>query len=353
MPTDMSTEIPRDDEQHQQHEQHELPRTPPDVVHTAVTRQAALAGIVLGVGYGVAARFLAGRSWFTGSFGVMTVAFFFLVPFVLGAITVWFHERPTRRFRVFGPWIPTAAVVLAVTLSGWEGSICVIMALPVLLLLASMGGAFAGVLPTRTRRAGVPALMLLPFVAAPLESRIPEPERRAATETIVDIDAPPATVWPLVASVDSIRTEERRPALFLVMGFPKPVAATLSHEGVGGVRIATFEGGLRFTETVTDWEPGRRLRFTIRANGDSLPPTTLDPHVTLGGRYFDVLSGEYELVPLDGGRRTRLVLRSEHRLSTHFNPYAAWWTHRVMASIQSSIQDVHKLRAERAAAAVR
>ena len=116
----MNAEIPGTDEPD---DETELPRTPPDVVHIAVTRQAALAGIVLGFLYGFGARFLAGRSWFGGSFGVMTVAFFFLVPFVLGAITVWFHERPTSRFRTFGPWIPTAALVLAVMLTGWEGSI--------------------------------------------------------------------------------------------------------------------------------------------------------------------------------------------------------------------------------------
>ena len=103
--TDMSAEIPPDDARD---EQDALPSTPPDVVHTAVTRQATLAGIVLGFLYGFGARFLAGRSWFTESFGVMTVAFFFLVPFVLGAITVWFHERPTRRFRTLGPWIPVS-----------------------------------------------------------------------------------------------------------------------------------------------------------------------------------------------------------------------------------------------------
>jgi len=267
----------------------------------------------------------------------------------LGALTVWWHPAPSRRFRVFGPWAPMAAVVGTLLLTGWEGAICVAMASPVLLLFASIGGMVAfGVRDAqRGRSRALPAIVLFPFLLAPLENRIPEPERRVETVTTIDIDAPPAAVWPLVASVDSIRPEEQRPALFLRMGFPRPVAATLSHEGVGGVRVATFEGGLRFTETVTVWEPGRRLRFTIRANGDSIPPTTLDEHVRMGGRYFDVLVGEYELVPLDGGRRTRLLLRSEHRLNTHFNPYAAWWTDRIMRSIQLNIQQVHKQRAER------
>ncbi|HET9004526.1 MAG TPA: hypothetical protein VFN39_11050, partial [Gemmatimonadaceae bacterium] len=102
--------------------------------------------------------------------------------------------------------------------------------------------------------------------------------------------------------------------------------------------------------TVTEWVPERRLGFTIHANTDSVPPTALDQHVMVGGPYFDVMSGTYELHPLDGGRSTRLVLRSTHRLTTRLNPYAAWWVERVMASIQNHISEVHKARAERAIA---
>ena len=45
------------------------------------------------------------------------------------------------------------------------------------------------------------------------------------------------------------------------IGFPRPIEATLSYEGVGGVRHASFERGLMFVETVTDWEPEHRLAF--------------------------------------------------------------------------------------------
>ena len=314
----------------------------PTPANGPVLRASVLGGGLAFV-YGLCARFLADGS----GLAVMSIAFCFVVPLVLGALTVWWHPAPSRRFRVFAPWVPTAAAIGTLGLMGFEGVICIVIGSPFLFLFASIGGAMGSAFPRRGREASLPALMLLPYLAWPFEQRIPEPERVVETVTAVDIDAPPATVWPLVASVDSIRPDERRPALFLAMGFPQPIAATLSHPGIGGVRVATFDGGLRFTETVTVWEPGRRLRFSIRANGESVPPETLDQHVRLGGRYFDVLVGEYELVPLDGGRRTHLVLRSEHRLNTHFNPYAAWWTDRVMRSIQLNIQDVHRRRAER------
>ena len=60
---------------------------------------------------------------------------------------------------------------------------------------------------------------------------------------------------------------------------------------------------------------------------------------------IDVLSGTYELQPLPNGR-TRLVLYSEHRTSTSFNPYAVWWADRVMSSIQRNILAILRDRAE-------
>jgi hypothetical protein len=131
-----------------------------------------------------------------------------------------------------------------------------------------------------------------------------------------------------------------------MLGFPKPVAATLSRLGVGGVRRATFEGGVVFLESITDWEPERLLRFTI--DPVLVPSTTLDPHVTIGGPYFDVLTGTYELHPLPNGQ-TRLVLRSEYRVSTAFNLYSEWWAGRIMRSVQQNILAVLRERSEHAA----
>lgn len=283
-----------------------------------------------------------------GAFAVMTLAFLLLVPFVLGALTVASVRHPSIAYRVFAPWIPMTLVVLASALIGWEGSICIIMAMPVLLVFASVGGLIGGM--SSLHRWGVrPALIALPFVVSPLESRLSAPIRLVETVTSIDIAAPVGAVWPLVTSVDSIQPAEQRPALFTRLGFPAPVSATITGSGVGAIRQARFERGLVFTETVTHWEPERLLGFTIDPNTESIPPTTLDPHVTIGGPFFDVLTGTYELESRDNGRSTHLILRSRHRVSTRFNIYSVWWADRIMASIQWNILCVHKGRAERTA----
>jgi len=306
-------------------------------------RGASLLGVALGAAYGLVARLAVGRSSLAGTYAVMTLGFLVLVPFAMGYLTVRSVRSPSLAFRVLSPWVPCLIVVAAAWLVGAEGSICIVMALPLMLPLASLGG-IVGASQAGRVSVALPVVAVLPWVIMPLERGRPAVKRFVTTTTSITVAAPPATVWPLVVSVDSITRREQRTALFSTIGFPKPVAATLDRPGVGGVRTATFEHGIVFRETIIAWEPERRIRFTI--SPDAIPATTLDPHVTIGGPYFDVLTGTYELHPLaDGG--TQLVLTSEHRVSTAFNPYAVWWADRVMRSIQTNILDVLRDRAER------
>jgi polyketide cyclase/dehydrase/lipid transport protein len=309
----------------------------------------ALFGILGGVAYGLIARAAHAVNFFTAFFPVMTLSFLFVVPIVLGAITVNAVTRPSIVYRIFAPWVPTVIVVLVSGLIGWEGAICIIMALPMLLVFASFGGLVGGSKQVQGRGARA-AILVMPFLLSPIESQFTPPTRLVETVTEIDIEAPVETVWPLVTSVDSIEPAEQRPALFTRMGFPRPVSATIAGSGIGAVRSARFERGLVFTETVTEWVPQRRLSFTIDPNTESIPPTTLDPHVTIGGPFFDVLTGTYELHPTHEGRSTRLTLRSRHRVSTRFNLYANWWADQIMASIQQNILRVHKERSEHGSA---
>jgi hypothetical protein len=152
-------------------------------------------------------------------------------------------------------------------------------------------------------------------------------------------------VWNEIVEVPTIQPAEQHPALFTRLGFPRPVSATLSRPGVGGVRRARFEGGVLFLERVTDWVPERLLRFSIAAQTDSIPPATLDRHVTIGGPYFDVLAGRYDIRPRPGGGVV-LDLTSELRVSTHFNAYASPWADAIMRSIQRNILQIIRTRAE-------
>jgi hypothetical protein len=307
-------------------------------------RVAIAVGVLSGLVYGICTRFVADGSRFDDLLAVMTLSYLGLVPLVIGYLTVRPHPRPSWGYRLLAPWLPTILSVAISYAVGWEGTICIVMGLPLLLIFSSVGGVLGGV-PALRRPAGAATTALLPFVLTPLERRVPLPTRTHEVHTSILIAANPATVWAEIIEVPLIQPHERRPALFTRLGFPHPLSATLSRPGVGGLRHARFERGLLFLETVTDWEPERMLRFTIAAQPDSMLPETLDRHVTIGGPYFDVLSGRYEIRAAPRGR-VLLELTSELRLSTHFNLYATPWVDAVMRSVQENILQVIRSRAE-------
>lgn len=81
------------------------------------------------------------------------------------------------------------------------------------------------------------------------------------------INAPAAVVWQHIIRVAPIRAADLGPSLLDDLGFPRPVAATLTREGVGGGRHATFERDVEFIETVDEWQPSTAARRRLSAGG--------------------------------------------------------------------------------------
>ena len=192
-------------------------------------------------------------------------------------------------------------------------------------------------------------LAALPLLLAMVETHLNQPLQTRTVDTSIVIHAAVPIVWQNIERVRAIAPSELRHSWANTIGFPRPVEATLSHEGIGGVRNASFERGLTFTETITDWVPDQHIAFTIKADTAAIPRTTLDEHVTVGGRFFNVLTGEYDLHALPNGD-TLLHLSSRERLSTDFNAYAAMWSDAVMRDMQSNILHVIRNRCEATAA---
>ena len=234
-----------------------------------------------------------------------------------------------------------------------EGLICVTLWLPLALVLSSLGGILASLLrPGHSFESGEDLLHRAcraqrPFAAAPIESLRKASNEIRTVQTSIIISASPATVWREIRSVPRIAEAEQHFDLGHLIGFPRPIEAVLVGEGVGAVRYARFQGDVLFVEKVTEWRPNERLSFAIHANPGSIPPTTFDEHVTIGGAYFDVLRGTYWIETLGGGE-IRLHLSSEQRLSTGFNFYSHLWTEALMADIQDYILVIIKHRCETA-----
>jgi hypothetical protein len=310
-------------------------------------------GAGVGLLYGLAIRF---GFWLFPqgrAFQVMTVGFVFLVPLAMGFISVYLVERREPQgyaIWFFLPWLTILGVTLGSMLAAWEGFICAVMFMPIAAVIGSIGGIMGGLVARSRTSPGaknlfVGCVLILPLLIIPAESRFVPPNDIRRVEKSIDIKASPPIVWRNIERVPAIQSDELQPSWTRRIGFPAPVEATLSREGIGGVRHATFAGGVLFIETVDVWEPTHRLAFSIHAETAQIPAATFDEHVRVGGQYFDVLRGEYEIEPLPGGI-SRLHLSSQHRVSTDFNWYARLWTDAIMRDTQNSILHVIKDRCE-------
>ncbi|EMY13774.1 hypothetical protein LEP1GSC043_3797 [Leptospira weilii str. Ecochallenge] len=283
----------------------------------------------------------------------------FVLPFVIGVITAYLSEKEKPRsilFHIFFTWIPVILSMVFAMHVGWEGSICIIMGLPIYLVLSSMGGMVVAiwfhVFPNnKINLFAATAILSLPIVSGYFESYWDLPNEIRFVETKIVINATPEKIWKNIIRIPELEKSEDR--FFYAMGFPRPIEATLSREGIGGVRRARFERGLIFYETITQWERDRKLQFEIQADPELTPLTTLDPHVVPGGIYFEALQGEYELeyneiLNKQKKRKVVLHLRSKYRLSTRFNFYASFWGDFLMRDIQNSILRILKKRIEAA-----
>jgi hypothetical protein len=308
-------------------------------------RLDVMIAIVAGVVYGVMAQLVARLPALNALWWVMSFGYAFVLPVTLGSIAAT-SLRPQRGLAAsIGAGLLTAALCLLIAFAvGWEGSICLVMMAPLYLILALVGALFGH----RSRRRRYPAgttlaIAALPLLSAGLEPAFTLPSETRVVHNQIDIRASQHSVWREIVRVRKI--DEPQHSWFFSLGFPRPIEATLSHEGIGGVRHASFERGLVFFETIKEWQPERSFRFTIEVDPNHTPLTTLDAHVTVGGQFFDVLEGGYRIEPLDS-ERVRLHLDSQHRISTRFNFYTSLWSDALMSEIQRNILSIIKQRAE-------
>ena len=304
------------------------------------------------VAYALMLRLVFDLSIFRNFAAVMSLTFLISVPFGIGFLTISLapiHKVRKIGYRIFIPWIPIFLfflITLAFSIEGWA---CWLMIMPVFFILASLGGLTAGYYKIkrhdRSQKLNISLVLLLPFVLAPLEKLLPDLPARYEARTFIDIRSTREKIWNNVIRVREIPESEDRGILTRRLGFPRPIRAELDYAGVGGSRQAVFSKGLVFQEVVKEYEEGKRMFFSIKADPYEIPSTTMDKHIIIGGEYFDVLDGTYELEHLHDDLY-RLQLYSHFTLRTTFNFYAGWWAGLIMKDIQNNILQVLQTRCQ-------
>jgi hypothetical protein len=301
--------------------------------------------------YGLIIRLLFGSA--NGLMQIMSVTFLFLVPVVIGFLTISLMpaaKTTTGTAAFFKPWLTSLVLLGGTILLQIEGTICWIMVFPIFATFAGIGGLIAFHLrksktvgPTSAAKnrwqqpntLNVSLLVVVPLALGLVEGEKTLVPRELVIQRAVTINAPTAEVWKQLTISKVVSPHESQTSISALLGFPKHKRTTLDTVLVGGKRTAYYEKGLYFEETITKYQPARLLILRVNANPNAIPPTVMDEHILIGGKHLDILEDVYELKPLPGGS-TRLTLSSRFYINTPFNWYARIWAHYLMSDILQS-----------------
>ncbi len=192
-----------------------------------------------------------------------------------------------------------------------EGFVCLLMAAPIIVVMAIVGALVGRTLASarRYRQSTMMSLVALPFLFA-IDAVAP-PHAEFETSESIEIAASAPAVWDSVVHMGPIHSAPSAP---FGWGLAYPMRGTIRGSGVGAVREGVFSTGTAY-ERVTVWEPNRRLSFIVLSD----PPmmTELSPFGPIATRhvsgYFRTIDARFAIEPLASGT-TRLTLATRHSL---------------------------------------
>lgn len=308
--------------------------------------------LLIGVLYGLALRILFELKLFHGMLQIVSTAFLVVTPICVGALAVFMAGTDQRI--ALGSALRVSAKAMALFLVAMfvlflEGVICIVLVAPVFLVAAMIGGAVARWFIHRgiTSRTTISAFAILPLLIGPFEGTLAPVRSEQVVVDAIRIAAPPEVVFDQLAQVRDIRPDELGFSFMHLIGLPRPVAADMQGTGSGAVRVSRWEKNVRFEEVITTWNRPHAMHYRFHIPPGSIPREALDRHVEMGGEYFTVIDGGYDLAPTgDGG--TLLTLRTRFANRSQLKLYGNLWGKMVLHDFHQSILGLMRSRAERA-----
>jgi len=185
---------------------------------------------------------------------------FVLLPIVLGGFASWISEPRTPGRAAGVGALSVAVALLLFLLAGWEGLICVGMALPLTVPLGAVGGWLAYRMDSAHLTGSSAAMLLL--LPASIAWDVKAPPQVFAVHSAIEIAAPPEQVWRHVVSFPELPEPQE---WFFRTGLAYPQRARIEGSGPGAIRYCEFSTG-PFVEPIEVWDEPRLLRFRVTAN---------------------------------------------------------------------------------------
>jgi uncharacterized protein YndB with AHSA1/START domain len=180
-------------------------------------------------------------------------------------------------------------------------------------------GIILDVVKIRSKHIGAFATLPLVLLALQPSERLVDSTQEIRRE--VQIAAPPERVWKEILVARNIRPDELPFSLVHLIGVPRPVEGINEQTAQGEIRYSRWERGVRFQGIVTERKEPESITWRYAFDQHSFPPGSMDEHVAIGGKYFDILDTTFNLHRLaDNG--TKLEIVAHYRVSTEINAYA-------------------------------
>jgi uncharacterized membrane protein YhaH (DUF805 family) len=294
--------------------------TVPDV-DASQPNGVAVAGILIATVIGVAmvllgANFLTQYAW----------GLFLGVPFLAGFVASWFLNRKSLQSRKRTTAVCSLTILLiGLLLIGFrlEGLVCLLMALPLSLPFAIVGGLTAracingrrNTLTTPRVTACVAVLPLLLFLEH--AAHLDPPVRPVVTSVV--IDAPVSVVWKSVVAFPPLAEPQE---WIFHTGIAYPMGATITGSGPGAIRRCRFSTG-DFIEPITVWDEDHLLAFSVASEPASLQEIGFGkistPHIERN--YMRSQHGQFRLVALNANQT---LLEGTTWYQDYFWPQIYW-----------------------------
>jgi hypothetical protein len=270
-------------------------------------------------------------------------------PFALGFVAGYRAEEV--EIAILAALLALLLAAGALLLLALEGVVCLLMAAPLAILLAVLGALLGrGVARIHRLRPShaLTLLLALPLLMGVEKAGPGAPLREVVS--VVEIDAPPAQVWPRVVGFTELPPPHE---LVFALGIAYPMRARIEGEGVGAIRRCEFSTGA-FVEPITVWDPPRRLAFDVASQPEPMHETSPyrvvhAPHLLDGLRSE---RGEFRLIELPAGR-TRLEGRTWYRVQMAPQAYWGLYADRLIHAIHARVLAHVRTLAEADASALR
>jgi len=246
----------------------------------------------------------------TAVIGAYGWSLFVALPFCLGLFAVLLHSYHGPRDYgtcVGVALLPVGLVGLLLLLVAIEGLVCILMAAPLAMGLAWLGGSLAYYIQGNYWGAkhGAAMLSVVLFLMPALfgmERSATLDVPRFEVRTSIDVKAPPTQVWQEVVAFAEIPPPTE---MLFRAGIAYPIRAEISGHGPGAMRRCVFSTG-PFLEPIVVWDEPRLLKFGVISS--PAPLNEMTPYGRIEPRhlhdYFVSEEGQFLLTALpDGGTR--------------------------------------------------